>query len=268
MIDSHSLTINRGKLGQQIDIYNQAISELDEAYQKLDEIQASLRAGCITDHYRASYSVLPNGSYSDPTYHLASIKRRLKMQFWNYIFDLLEIKKFLSSGRLKELEERLENPDELPEISFQTVFAEIDGIMQSATDLKNELVREAFGLLRPRHCYRQHYKTNKQFRVGPKVILTSKVEPHYDKFRVTQTHTVGTIDRAFHVMDGQTILNGYQSELVDTINDAEAGEGSTKYFKFKAHKNGNLHLTFLRPDLVRQLNIIGSDDFSMGTGED
>jgi Domain of unknown function (DUF4942) len=28
------------------------------------------------------------------------------------------------------------------------------------------------------------------------------------------------------------------------------------YFKFKAHRNGTLHLTFKRPDLVAKLNAI------------
>jgi len=41
--------------------------------------------------------------------------------------------------------------------------------------------------------------------------------------------------------------------LVDAINTSN-GTGETEYFKFKACKNGNLHLEFKRMDLVSKLN--------------
>lgn len=265
---SHAITINRGKLGQQIDTYNQSIREIEAAYQQLDTAQKNLKAACVTDHYKTSYSVLPENTYSDPLHHLDRITERLKRQFWRYIVDMLEIRKFLSSQKEEELNKRLEEGD-LPDITFAAVFAEIEAIVQSAQELKKEVVAEAFETLRPQPRYRSNYKTNQRWQVGKKVILTWKIEPGYDRpFRVQygSEQTVGVIDRAFHILDGQPVREGYKSPLIDAINTSEDGTGQTHYFKFRACKNGNLHLQFLRLDLVKELNKIGGDHSSLGGG--
>ena len=68
------------------------------------------------------------------------------------------------------------------------------------------------------------------------------------------------LDRAFHILDGAGIPGGYQSPLVDAINTSgNKGVGETAYFSFRCYENGNLHLKFLRLDLVKELNRRGKE---------
>lgn len=44
--------------------------------------------------------------------------------------------------------------------------------------------------------------------------------------------------------------------LHDTITNSPDGTGKTDYFRFRCCLNGNLHLEFLRLDLVAKLNAV------------
>jgi hypothetical protein len=59
-----------------------------------------------------------------------------------------------------------------------------------------------------------------------------------------------------------------RSPLVAAIEAAEDGHGETAYFKFKCHKNRNLHLEFKRLDLVKQLNGLATGEYVLGREED
>jgi hypothetical protein len=70
---------------------------------------------------------------------------------------------------------------------------------------------------------------------------------------------IGALDRVFHLLDGAGYVSRtYLGELGDAINavPVESPAGRTKYFAFKLYRNGNIHLEFLRPDLVDKLNQI------------
>ena len=58
------------------------------------------------------------------------------------------------------------------------------------------------------------------------------------------------------MIDGKPPVKTYHGELYDAITDSPDGNGKTQYFKFKCYLNGNLHLEFLRADLVVKLNAV------------
>lgn len=77
------------------------------------------------------------------------------------------------------------------------------------------------------------------------------------KFRVNhhRQQYITAIDNVFSMIDGHGPAKTYHGALYDAIADSPDGKGETTYFRFKCYLNGNLHLEFIRPDLVARLNI-------------
>jgi len=71
-----------------------------------------------------------------------------------------------------------------------------------------------------------------------------------------QVRHVTALDNIFHRLDGKGVPPGYQGPLCDAINSSPDGKFRTEYFEGTCHKNGNLHLTFLRRDLLEKFNAI------------
>ena len=62
-----------------------------------------------------------------------------------------------------------------------------------------------------------------------------------------------------HLLDGKGQVKGYSGPLVDAINLAHHNKqqsAATEYFHAKWFLNGNLHLEFLRQDLLDKFNEI------------
>jgi hypothetical protein len=120
-------------------------------------------------------------------------------------------------------------------------------------DLLDETISEAFETLRPR---RSHLKTNSEYEVGKKVILSYIVEVGYSFMATYAENRLRSIDNAFHLLDGKGPIK-YPGDLVTTLRSAlqqKTIRCETEYFSCEWYKNGNLHLTFKRLDLVRELN--------------
>jgi hypothetical protein len=58
------------------------------------------------------------------------------------------------------------------------------------------------------------------------------------------------------LLDGKGVPGGYASPLMDAIQTSRTGTGETDYFEFRCCVNRNLHITFKRLDLVKQLNAV------------
>jgi hypothetical protein len=183
---------------------------------------------------------------------------QLKRDAWRRIIALLEIDKIASVKRLDEIDKKISSGD-IPEITVANIYDILMTLHQNASDIQKELVDEVYEILRPSKRW-DGYKTNSEFRVGKKVILSWKIEHKWNGYfevRSGAKDNVMAIDKVFHLLDGKGIPDGYNGPLVDAIgNSGRSGEGETEYFKFKCHHNRNLHLTFKRMDLVHALNAV------------
>jgi hypothetical protein len=182
-----------------------------------------------------------------------------KRRAWDMLFDRLGVKKVMSVAKREEFEKRLKE-GELPEITAESVCDVILGMVDQARDFAEEAAREVFEFLRP---WRGDYKTNSAFKIGKKVILSYAVERGWGeakKFRPThyKEPKLVALDGVFHLLDGRGVMGERLGPLVKAIKESADGKGETALFKFRCFKNGNLHLEFKRPDLVKQLNALGA----------
>lgn len=182
---------------------------------------------------------------------------RLRQDVWRVLAERLELQRLLSVSRWQELQ-RLIKDNAMPDITEDNVLAFAQGHADNLGEILRESVREVFDWLRPR---RQTYKTNNLVEVGHKVVLPYHVEPHWTGggFRVTcgyEQHLVA-MENVFSSLDGRgQVAKTYRGELGDAIAAAPDGRGQTRYFRFRCFKNRNLHLEFLRRDLLARFNAI------------
>jgi len=240
---------------QMVEAYDRAAVMLEQAYQILYDADALLRA--TFGEYGIEVFDKPTPKYTPIQETIDKLMLNIRRTAWKRILERIEVHKFVNEKRKDKIEESLEK--DVPELTVAIIFDLLESFVQNAKDFQMEVLNDAFDYLRPHGIYYPTFKTNSEYEIGPKVILAEKVERGYSsRFRVRSgsADRIIAIDKAFHILDGKGIPDGYKSPLVDAIGTTETGDGNTEYFYFKCYRNGNLHLTFLRPDLVRELNAI------------
>ena len=251
--------VNKATVDQMVLTYKQATAEIDAAYAVLKEAERKLES-VFGD---GSFSTLTR-EYYDHDRAAEEVKQKIKRSAWRGLVDLLEIRKLLSIKRANEIDKRLEDPANLPELELDAIYELFSTLVGSSGEFAREAVFEVYEFLRPRsQSYAAHYKTNQKYarvEIGRKVIITRIVEPYYSGYRVyyQREQNLVALDKVFFMLDGKGIPDGYRSPLVDAINTVGqvSNTGETHYFKFKLYRNSNLHLEFRRMDLVRKLNAV------------
>lgn len=235
--------------------YGSAKAKIDEAYALLDEA-----AKIYNNAFNDSFIPLDNkNSYSVEGSREAVIQK-MKKYSWRQLIDMMQVQKITSNERWKEIQEKLYGRnDDLPEISEQEIINIYRMYSDNASDILKEAIKEVWDYLRPGKSRWNDYKTNSPDRIGKKVILQSVLSELWSgKMQVSYFYQkeLSNVDKVFHAMDGNVgsyLNNGYKSELVDSVNTSPE-EGETKYFSWKGYKNGNLHLTLKRMDIVEEMS--------------
>nr|WP_226894906.1 DUF4942 domain-containing protein [Luteolibacter marinus] len=201
--------------------------------------------------------------HDDTSLDYAKKRVRLRGAAWRYLVSRAEIKKLASLRRAKEIDDMLSKPEELPEITTDNIMAWVESLNDQAAAFLDEAAVEVYQWLRPSN---RRYKTNDPFKIGKRVVIGwNVVGPCYSgrgTMRVNYHHEdrLRALDNLFHLLDGKGASPTPGGELVDELNGCLPGElYETRFFRFRAYRNGNLHLEFRRPDLVKRLNEIGGN---------
>lgn len=233
--------------------------EIREAYLLLGNAEKRLNAAFGDYTHYGRFETVSRDIYWNKDAPLETVEKimdQLSRSAWKRIIDKLQVRSRMSSSRKEELDKNLENGD-LPDLTVENIYSLLEHYLQDAEEIQKEMVKEVFDFLRPR---RDFYKTNDKFVVGKKVILSGCTERKWSGggYRVNyyRQDDLVSLDRVFHILDGASTPDAYDSPLTDMIATAEFGAGQTDYFDFKCYKNGNLHITFRRLDLVERLNSI------------
>jgi uncharacterized OB-fold protein len=188
-------------------------------------------------------------------------------QIWAELVERSGVLRVASTKRAEEIRKQL-NDGDLPSLTPAHVAAWASETWSNIEEMHRERVREVFDWLRP---HRDTHKTNSKFEIGKRVVLEWMIEKA-DKFGSWQPRValysygsssrrmmLRSLETVFRAFDGRgNVLPGNRSAIEEAIevSDCEDPTGETEYFKFKACRNGNLHLEFKRPDLVAKLNAL------------
>jgi hypothetical protein len=242
-------------LRETVQHYEAAIAKVVRGYDLLDEAQQDLQQ---TFGEKSYMRTLPPACYSAKSKVLEMLNRKA----WRSMIIQSRIIRIISNKRKNDIFERIENKD-MPPFTYEQVWNTVSMLMENVNELAWELIDETFDFLRPPGS---EYKTNSRWHVPYKVILSGGVVYRYSdrtQWRVSHYYyqKLTVLSRTFHFLDGELLEyrdGAYVSPLVDSISSSIDASGQTKYISWKAFKNGNLHLKFLRKDLVDKLNLAGA----------
>lgn len=245
----------RETLTTMIGTYNKAVAEVQEAYATLEEAQKRLQEVFLeTNGYR--FKTNDRDIYDVGKKASDLVNAGIHRDAWRAIVERMELRRLLSIKRRDELDKQLRD-GELPPLTEENVLSMFEMSAANLDTYLEEAVSEVFEFLRP---HNSRHKTNTEFALEKRVILTWMVEKGYSRgaFRVNyhRDKQLIAIDNVFSMLDGKGTSKTYHGALYSAISDSSDGTGSTDYFKFKCCLNGNLHLEFVRPDLVTKLNAI------------
>ena len=245
----------RETLSTMIGTYQQATRNIEEAYAILETAEKSLRAVFLD---KPGYRFNANERDNTDVGKIASdaINAKIKKDAWAVIVERMELRRLLSIKRRTELDSQIDN-GKLPELTEESVLALFETSAANVNVYLEEAVTEVFDYLRPPQS---KYKTNTEFELGKRVILTWQVDKGWSGSTFTVEYNRGkyltALDNVFSMIDGKGTVKSYHGSLHDAITNSKDGTGKTDYFSFRCCLNGNLHLEFLRLDLVAKLNAI------------
>jgi len=119
------------------------------------------------------------------------------------------------------------------------------------------------------------FKTNSALKFGKKIIMTGAITSWGWSHYGVKEATMLDLERVFHTLDGQKMPERNTAFASVISNQAhrvgrEGGEriAEDNYFHAKWFKNGNLHLTFKRLDILQQCNDIIAEVYNGNLGHD
>jgi len=256
MISSTDIT-KRETLTVMINTYQQATQDIVTAYGMLEAAQGRLRNAFLD---APGYNFKTNDREMHGLVGKEAstwVNKKIKKDAWRCIVERMELRRLLSIKRRDELDRQLEDGKDLPDLTEDNILAMFEQSAANVNTYLEEAVNEVFDYLRP---HNSRHKTNTEFELGRKVILTWIVEKGWNrgKYQVCRSREkyLVALDNVFSMIDGLGPVKSYHGALYCAIVDSPDGLGETPYFKFKGYMNGNLHLEFKRADLVERLNAI------------
>lgn len=178
-----------------------------------------------------------------------SMVRIIDIRGWDYLLSESGLRTFMDAKARDQWSNQIAEGD-VPELTAANIEATFAQLYGARSDMFERGVLQCFKHLS------WNYKTNQPFKFGKRVIvkyLFSQGSSNY--------HTTNELDdlmRVFNVLDGKPEPD-HRHGISGLIQDAQRQrktEAENTYFHLRWFKNGNGHLTFLRPDLVEQMNKI------------
>jgi len=185
--------------------------------------------------------------------------------FWQRFVEDTGVKSMMSIKKREELDRQLypeksrryhDESAALPPFEEAQVYAFFDAICGGAGDMIKEAIREVFEWLRPTG---KHYKTNDEFMIGRKVILSYMAE-HYTGVNYNRRAQVDALGNVLYMLDGKGVRK-HPDTLSNAISTAwrTSDTYEDEYLIAKKFANQNAHITFKRPDLIAQINASSGD---------
>jgi hypothetical protein len=242
--------------------YQRAVKEMTAGYTLIHRAQERSPGALECGMYR-------NAQIPELKECIKTATNEMKSQVWRKIVEMLNVRQMMSTEQAKKLDAQLYGRNSrnhcegevepLPEVTEANIWQTIKGMCDSMPEFQNAAICEAFEIIR--YLSTEYKSTDGRFAVGQKGVLGWIVGQSWRGGRMQIRYggadqKMRVIENAFRLLDGKGPSQSHQPELAEKL---QAGnEGETEYYRFKAYKNGNLHIYFKRMDLVSTLNQIGA----------
>lgn len=236
-------------------VYDEEVARIRGAYASLAAAEERLNATFAMESSHSISACRNRFNFSDPGDSLLEMRHHV----WEAIIERLEVRRMMSIARWEELRRQIERK-ELPEITERSVTEFVVGFQSNLDVMLAEAVEEVFAWLRPR---RSEYKRNSELEVPRRIVISFAVEEWGQLCSSWRVHyrrdqEFIAMENVFTALDGRgQIAKTHYSAISNVIHEPGFDSvGETPYFAFRTWKNGNMHLTFKRLDLLARFNAI------------
>lgn len=184
-----------------------------------------------------------------------AIMRRIERSAWRELFDRSGYRSIMSASARQQFDEDVEK-GRLPPLTADNVIATFEALRENRVAMMEDGVVDAFRSLS------WDYKTNSPVKFGKRAIFKGYDcmcgrwwnVCHYGQDKLDD------LLRVLHVLDGRPAPDhreGARALLQAALpSGAGGGESEDEMVGVRSFKNGNVHVTFKRRDLVDRMNQI------------
>ena len=199
----------------------------------------------------------------DPAKILEVYQKILDGRIWMSLLDRTHIDAIMDATAKNDLHRSLQK--DVPEVTFDNVSATFRKLLSESDLLFKRGVATAFSKLDKR------FRSHDGFKIGSRIIL-DRVFDEYGFWRSygDDRNTLIDVERVFAILDGVTPNPGALVRAIDEARDRQCRrkwEIETAYFRIRAFKNGNVHMWFVRDDLVEKANRLLADYYGDALGD-
>lgn len=226
----------------------------EEAFDEAHKIFIEATRGKTFIKYSISFNWLFS-QYGDESFFEKKIKKEVDTSLWKAVFETTPLWSFLDREAKTKMMQSLQNPIEFKHENVLNTVSE-------HFNERNYYVRRGLinAFKKTQDCFAKEYKSHDAFKLDKKLIFAAFIVNDYGKTKTYNPidyifYGIQDIDRAFHIFDGKQYGNNEIDgiKLTEMISNNEKNL-ETEYFHIKMYGNGNLHLIFKRPDLVKKCN--------------
>ncbi len=251
-----------------------AIQKLEADYRAMHEIRTNIFGP--DDHHDSRYDLRAEWGSTrrdiDDKEQTAEAIKRLDAECWDRLLKLSGLMQLMDAKIREEWREQLAK-HEMPVFTRANINATFTSLAAQRGDIFERGVENVF-----RKLSSWDYKTNNPVKLGKRAIFKYACESRYWKRDSTWTFygpnhefadKLDDLMRVFYVLDGKPEPAHDQGawhmlSLGRWMDNRREGDAEAPprdadlhgYLKFRGFKNGNAHVTFLRLDLVDELNRI------------
>lgn len=180
--------------------------------------------------------------------------KHLQKTSWSYIFDKMNMRKYVTSGVMEDINKFVETQQQYPfsEKNIYKMFETIVGTRQNTYNKALERTIDSF----TRHTKENRFGvegwvTNSGYMLNKKIIINRIVEQEYSGVRLKLTHQ-GTKDKLEDLTKVLCNIVGINFDTITPLNNFFRNEGGLirgkwydwEFFKIKCFKKGTMHLIF------------------------
>jgi hypothetical protein len=174
---------------------------------------------------------------------------------WAHLLDATGMRKLMDVTALNAFHAQLmESPAPVTE---DNVTATLEGFHEDRGLIFSRGLATVFSNLDRR------FKSHDAFKIGARIILDRVFDGYGSwNYHTNAREKLADVERVLAVLDGQEPQGGELQAAVDADRPGYRPRQSTtesRYLKIRVFKNGNAHLWFTRPDLVKKANLVLAD---------
>jgi Domain of unknown function (DUF4942) len=257
-----AILVEHNTVKELVRVYEQAESDIRRGFKMVVDALASLNgtvaAGQGNLYLRSRFNHHAVAHFDEPDDHLIHLRRDV----WRILVERMQVRRAMSIAAWEKLEKEINDGDP-PAITAENLNSMVEQFREDIPAMLKAAIGEVFEWLRPRGC---RYKTNSQYEIGERVVLTgcvSRGHTKWDRQYYRSQHLIA-LENVFYMVDGKPRpILGYYADIETAIMQIPISQpcvGGTELFEFRGYRNGNLHLKFRRMDLVAKLNAIAGEN--------